>query len=274
MAADLKALTPPPVANPLRSWFYMFRRGYLYASSTLASTSTKQCASLLVSCNGEPFEVECEGQTLSGRVLSVRPELERRVNALGVPVLSCGLSPAHRLFRSFTLDPAGEPHAAVRVLDDLSLTAHADEMKAALDGRLTAGSAAKFTDALMQAAADALGAPPALDTRIARVMALLEQDTTLSPEHLANEVQLSYYRLSHLFSEAMGVSLRTCLIGLRVDRAGALASSGTRLTDVAFAAGFADSAHFSKTWSRACGASPSRFFNDQRVGLITEFELR
>lgn len=39
--------------------------------------------------------------------------------------------------------------------------------------------------------------------------------------------------------------------------------SGQRLTDVAQAAGFVDSAHFAKVWVQTYGASPSHFFPSQ-----------
>jgi len=58
-------------------------------------------------------------------------------------------------------------------------------------------------------------------------------------------VSLSPGRTRHLFVQQTGLSFRTYLLWLRLDRAVALFAEGASLTAAANAAGFADSATFS-----------------------------
>lgn len=64
---------------------------------------------------------------------------------------------------------------------------------------------------------------------------------------------LSESRFSHLFVEEVGLPFRTYLLWRRMSRAVSFLSAGHRLTEAAHAAGFADSAHFSRTFLRMFG---------------------
>ena len=64
---------------------------------------------------------------------------------------------------------------------------------------------------------------------------------------------LSVSRLSHLFVEQTGLPFRSYLLWLRLTRAVAAAADGLSLTEAAHEAGFADSAHLSRTFRRMFG---------------------
>ncbi len=68
---------------------------------------------------------------------------------------------------------------------------------------------------------------------------------------------LSASRLRHLFVEETGLPFRTYLLWLRLSKATALMAEGHPMTVVAHDAGFADSAHFSRTFKRMFGISPT-----------------
>jgi len=97
--------------------------------------------------------------------------------------------------------------------------------------------------------------------RIKKVIGLLrsmppEADTSL--ESLATAVGLSPGRLMHAFTESIGVPLRPYLQQwLKLQRAAGGIASGMSLAAAAQAAGFADSAHMSRTFRRMLGATPS-----------------
>lgn len=67
---------------------------------------------------------------------------------------------------------------------------------------------------------------------------------------------LSAHRLRHLFVEQTGLAFRTYLLWLRLTRAVESLASGSSLTQSAHEAGFADSAHFSRTFKRMFGVAP------------------
>lgn len=64
---------------------------------------------------------------------------------------------------------------------------------------------------------------------------------------------LSPGRARHLFVEQTGLPFRTYLLWLKITKAVGLVSTGKSLTAAAHEAGFADSAHFSRTFRRMFG---------------------
>lgn len=69
----------------------------------------------------------------------------------------------------------------------------------------------------------------------------------------ADGVGLSPSRASHLFVEETGLPFRTYVLWLRLNRAADAHAGGLSLTQAAQVAGFADSAHLSRTFKRMFG---------------------
>lgn len=118
---------------------------------------------------------------------------------------------------------------------------------------------------MVEAAAEALAAfagtdeaSPRVDERIVRVKALLRQRAMAAPTlgELAAAVHLSPSRLRHLFVAHTRSSFRAYLLWLRLHLALAAFNRGENWTAAAHAAGFADSAHLSRTFRRMFGVSP------------------
>jgi AraC-like DNA-binding protein len=80
----------------------------------------------------------------------------------------------------------------------------------------------------------------------------------------AGHVGLSASRARHLFVGQTGLPFRTYVLWLRIQRAVALYAAGKSLTAAAHEAGFADSAHFSRTFRRTFGlpAVALRLYHD------------
>ena len=93
------------------------------------------------------------------------------------------------------------------------------------------------------------------DPRIERIIefasANLDQPLTLSTASAG--VYLSPSRLRHLFVEQTGLAFKTYLLWLRLVRALEIYAEGRSLTESAHAAGFSDSAHFSRIFKRTFG---------------------
>lgn len=106
--------------------------------------------------------------------------------------------------------------------------------------------------------------PP--DTRVAKMIAFVAEnlDERLSLAIVARHVNLSASRASHLFVEQIGLPLKTYLLWLRLKRAVAGYAEGATLTDAAHGAGFADSAHLSRTFRRMFGLSAASLRVNQR----------
>ncbi len=136
---------------------------------------------------------------------------------------------ARRLFQVFAATPAREPmlDAAVRAVEDLcGATTEPDK---ALDPRL-----ARALDYIR--------------THIRNPIALAE---------VAATVALSESRFRHLFVAATGSSFRAYLLWLRINLAIEAVMAGASWTRAAHEAGFADSAHLTRTHKRVFGIEPS-----------------
>ncbi len=73
----------------------------------------------------------------------------------------------------------------------------------------------------------------------------------------ARRVGMSPSRLTHVFSREVGIPFRRFVLWTRIKRAVAATQAGDDLTQAAVAAGFADSAHLSRTFRAMFGLSPS-----------------
>jgi AraC-like DNA-binding protein len=97
--------------------------------------------------------------------------------------------------------------------------------------------------------------PEPMDPRILRVVDYLRGnlDRNISLEQVATVVHLSASHLRHLFVREMGLAFRPYLLWLRLNRAVEAYAGGESLTAAAHGAGFADSAHLSRTFRRMYG---------------------
>ncbi|MEI9850591.1 MAG: AraC family transcriptional regulator [Sphingomonas sp.] len=97
--------------------------------------------------------------------------------------------------------------------------------------------------------------PRLTDARIARVIAHAagNLDGPFSLHQAAEVACLSPSRLRHLFVEQTGLAFKTYVQWLRMVRALQAYSEGCSLTEAAHAAGFSDSAHFSRVFRRTFG---------------------
>jgi AraC-like DNA-binding protein len=75
----------------------------------------------------------------------------------------------------------------------------------------------------------------------------------LSLAAAASQACLSRDRARHVFVAATGLPFKTFVLWLRIERAVSLYASGASLTEAAHEAGFADSAHLSRTFRRTFG---------------------
>ncbi|WP_334187379.1 helix-turn-helix transcriptional regulator [Noviherbaspirillum sp.] len=96
-----------------------------------------------------------------------------------------------------------------------------------------------------------------LDKRIMRAIDILRDRIadTVTMTEIAEAVHLSPGRFRHLFLQETGIRFRPYVLWLRLEVAVALYGAGSSLTDASHAGGFADSAHFSRTFKRMFGVT-------------------
>lgn len=99
----------------------------------------------------------------------------------------------------------------------------------------------------------------ALDPRLARALEYIRLNVRnpIALGDVAAAVALSESRFRHLFVAATGSSFRAYLLWLRINLAIEAVMAGSSWTDAAHEAGFADSAHLTRTHKRVFGIEPS-----------------
>lgn len=108
------------------------------------------------------------------------------------------------------------------------------------------------------------------DARVTTALTFLRE----SPQHygsleaLAEMVHLSPSRFAHVFKSAVGVPVRRYVLWMKLRRALDLAIAGNSLTTAALSAGFADSAHLSRTVRAMMGVAPEFLFRHRERLVI------
>jgi transcriptional regulator GlxA family with amidase domain len=131
---------------------------------------------------------------------------------------------------------------------------------AAFEHRASDGALIALARATVGMVAGAVPGPPRpADTRILRALELMRQriGEPIPLKAVAAVVHLSPDRFRHLFMTETGVGFRAYLLWLRLECALASFVSGASLTEAAQTAGFADSAHLSRTFRRMFGIAPA-----------------
>lgn len=85
----------------------------------------------------------------------------------------------------------------------------------------------------------------------------IERDIGL--EELAKEVRLSRAHMIRAFRREYHITPHAFLTNLRIGKARKMLVEGVAVADVAFACGFADQAHFTRSFKAALGVTPGRF---------------
>src|SRR5215510_7262172 len=89
---------------------------------------------------------------------------------------------------------------------------------------------------------------------------------------LARISGLSQSRFMHVFTESVRVPLRRYILWLRLQRASCELMDGVSVTTAAHSAGFSDAAHFTRTFRRMIGKTPSDLALRRRIsrGVSTQ----
>ncbi|RXR25215.1 AraC family transcriptional regulator [Sphingobium fluviale] len=98
-----------------------------------------------------------------------------------------------------------------------------------------------------------------MDPRIERSLEEIDaaDDLSVPLEQVARAAGLSMGRFRHLFRAQIGMPLKSYLLWRKLQRAIESLASDNSLTRAAHIAGFADSAHLSRTFKRTFGLSPN-----------------
>lgn len=94
----------------------------------------------------------------------------------------------------------------------------------------------------------------------------------ISVHSIAEHLNLSASRISHIFKDYTGTSLWNYIISRRIQYSKRLLCQGASVTTACFESGFKDYAHFIKTFQKNAGCSPGRYAKNCKDALISDLE--
>lgn len=183
------------------------------------------------------------------------------------------LEPLHRAVTAFRyklhLDPVQQEQVST-LIDRLDR-----ELSARADGFRAMGAAVfvELVVALSRYFQAAPAAPVSFPVGAARVdavskaIAYIEEryNREISIDDLSSVAALSSSRLSHVFKESTGMSLRDYLLRIRLDKARELLPNrNLSVGEIAWACGFNDPNYFSRAFKKTSGMSPEAFRRSSR----------
>jgi AraC-like DNA-binding protein len=108
------------------------------------------------------------------------------------------------------------------------------------------------------------------DARVERALLALDQQLSgkVSAQALAQAAHVSLSQLERLFANQLGLPVRRLVLWRRLRVALGLALGGSTLTEAAHGAGFADSAHFSRTMKQLFGVTAGASLRNLQLTLL------
>lgn len=205
---------------------------------------------------GGRFSFGIGQETVSGPAVLIAPDVSHVYSAEGRNIILF-VEPESTHGTALLRDLAGRSHMVV------DLEGYAD-IVAGLSGiwdapRPDNSELITMGQGLIERLAASSSSTPNVDPRLAKVLdkLLADPELRISARDAAGIACLSESRFSHLFVEQVGLPFRTYLLWLRLSVAVDRMVGGGSLTSAAHDAGFADSAHFSRTFVRMFGVPAS-----------------
>ncbi|TVP54677.1 MAG: AraC family transcriptional regulator [Halomonadaceae bacterium] len=236
----------------------------------LAANRTHQhiSASLLVSLDA-PFALEVHGQWRQTRAALVAPDVPQALDPQGQSLLIVQLDPDSPRWRALCQLTGNEASVDLPGLANQSVWLR-EVAAASRSGQLETLNADLMCQQL-NAMIQAVGHPPLdLEPRVLQVCQQLRESLPerLDLNALGDQVNLSASRLTHIFSQHAGVTLRRFLLHLKVGRALREWQPGMSFSTLAVEAGFYDQPHFVRTARRMFDALPSAYVASGKLQLF------
>jgi AraC family transcriptional regulator len=198
------------------------------------------------------FELRAAGERLAGPAVAVAPDASHVFTAAGriaflfvEPESAAGQALMAAAFRG----------RALAALPERALAPHLAALSTAFAANQDDDALMRIGREIVSALAGSAERPAAPDHRVQAMLtyAGANLEAPLSLPAAASAACLSPSRARHLFVAQTGLPFKTYILWLRIKRAVEIYAGGASLTEAAHEAGFADSAHFSRTFRRTFG---------------------
>ena len=241
------------------------RACFIVRAESLPNGYNQRPGVTLLLADGEPLALEIDGQSvLAADAWLLAPEIRRRF-VRPQPHFSITVEPGHPAYARLLGWARLSPGAA-----------HRFEVTAAQRDRLAAVATQQAFDTwldglLLEHRRPAASPNPRLEYLLVLVN---DSDLETTAEQIWQSFRLRYpstqAHCSHWLQDNIGIALRKLLLWQKLRRALEALSVSRGATEVAHAAGFADSAHLSRICLRTFGLRPSQA-NDHKILQVKRF---
>lgn len=254
------------MAVPRPAALFLFDDRIVWSSRSFqGARSSRPACALLIGAYGD-LVVTVDGQApLRTRALLIGPGVARELLAEDSGFYSLSLDPAHpggRYLRDRVL--ACRPWLDLAAQLDGTCVALVRE---SLEADTGCAHSLATSDRLLAHFFPGIATAAPIEPRVAKVAEWLRRE--LPPradmQQLGAVCHLSAGRLTHLFSQELGVSIRSYLRWVKMSRAIELLGSKRSIAEVAATIGFSDSAHFCRVLRDYYAVQPSFVSDPARV---------
>lgn len=258
--------------NPIQrhnNHLYVWDDRFLYITPGMTSGITQRhTVTLLVSLDGGGFTLgDTAGRTTRYQAALVGHNIARSLETPDSPLLSLNFDPQSYEFHTLSAFLGDQSVRAV-ILEDTAL--NPDEINAVGQGTLDKASLFRLTTRLARALSGYRPLRIPMDMRTLHLARKIKEELPLvsTTAELAQQVGLSPDRLTHLFSENLGLSIKSYILWARMRRSVELIGRQESLSNIALEVGFSDSAHLARTFRQFFGLPPSYVANGMTVHML------
>ncbi|MCC4309935.1 helix-turn-helix transcriptional regulator [Alcanivorax marinus] len=248
---------------------YVWDDRFLYLTGGIVSGLTQRhTLTLLVSLGDQGFELgDAQGQRQRFTAALVGNQTPRSLDAGLEPLLSLNFDPQSYEYHCLAAMLGRRPVRSVILMPD---RVDHEAVRAAGEGRLEPAGLFRLTTALPRALSDYRPIRMPMDMRVSHIAQKIKKELPLTStlEQLGAEVGLSAHRLWHLFSDKLGISIKSYTLWARMRRAVELIAQGVPLSMVAHDVGFSDAAHLTRTLKQFFGLTPSFLARGMEVRML------
>ncbi len=247
---------------------YLWNSRVMYATNAMQTDFHVHYAATLAITLERPIRIETEHGKEEYRVALVGPNTYHRTVSPGVEMIALLIDPETYEYGSISdFVKTGE----VKPLDIEAFLPLMERLRDLYNGILNNEEAWDLHLDLLQSVFPFRRLEKNIDERIRKIAYKIrtELPDSIRMKEIGKDFSISEDRLIRLFKENLGIPLRRYLLWVRILSTVKLLKEGKNLTEAAHAAGFSDSAHFTRTFKENFGFVPSLFF-----GHLKSIEVR
>lgn len=253
-----------------KAYIYLWEGRFLYIGGKIRTRNHAHHAVQIGISFDHPFRMKVgDNHWLDSHGIIIAPDRNHECDVPDISVAYLSLDPEALLAKK--MQETWIKNKAFEFLPDEQTTRFADQIKNCLNSPHEINAINLVVDDFLNSLVHSTSFSPIKhsepDERIASVIKILKGSNgrNVLLHEVVDRIGLSGSRLVHLFKQEVGIPMRRYMLWLRLNKAIQEILRDHNLTEAAIHAGFSDSAHFSRTFFRNFGISPSDLIKNSQI---------